>query len=251
MPRAPAGAKCAPRHRQQRNNHDSDGEYAEVLSHQRMAAEQRPGVDEQDHPQQAASHVVERKTARRHVPRAREKRRDRPHDRNEAGDDDGGAAPAGKEITRHAQIRFAQPSALNARQQPMGRCASDNEIDGIAENRRDNQHGHRPMDTEAGGGNGGAGQEQQRITGQKWGDDKACLGKHDRRHQRQRPVAVQADPVRESLLETMSRQQRRQDFHRTGLLRMRTDQRAGAQEDGGWYRVRTCDPCRVKAVLYR
>jgi hypothetical protein len=20
---------------------------------------------------------------------------------------------------------------------------------------------------------------------------------------------------------------------------------------GGWYRVRTCDPCRVKAVLYR
>jgi len=24
-----------------------------------------------------------------------------------------------------------------------------------------------------------------------------------------------------------------------------------ARNDGGWYRVRTCDPCRVKAVLYR
>jgi hypothetical protein len=34
-----------------------------------------------------------------------------------------------------------------------------------------------------------------------------------------------------------------------GLLMLR--EAARPKTLGGWYRVRTCDPCRVKAVLYR
>ncbi len=187
---ATLGIEPADESRHQRQYDDAHQDRGEVLLDPGDIAEQVTGYRQRDHPDHCARDVVERETAVRHLRDAGHKRRQRAHDRNEAGDDDGLAAMPLEKFVGDPQVFRVRPPILFALERLAPEPATHGEIDSIAGDGGDeHQHDHQRQAQTAGGCQR-AGHEQEGVAGQEGHHHQAGLDEYDQKQEGVYPRAI-------------------------------------------------------------
>ena len=151
---------------------------------------------EAEAPQHRADEVVERVPAPRHVPDARGDRRERAHDRHEAGQDDRQAAEALEERVRALDVLHAEDAGLLALEHRRSALVADEIADFAADEGRqgDQQRDDPDVDAEdVARVRQQTRDHQQRVAGQQEADQQAGLGEDDEAHHEKGPGAGRGD----------------------------------------------------------
>lgn len=167
-------------------DHDHDGDHqVQVLFNVRDRAPQEI-TDSQhaEHPQDAAEHVEKQELFIIHLPRARHCRRESPHDRHKARQDNGLSSVALKEVMRPLQIFALEENGIRPVEEPRPREIADRVSRAVPQDRCGHQKSvqgqkiklplrrHKPRG------------HQERISGKKKTSQDPCFAKNNDRKRR-------------------------------------------------------------------
>ena len=201
--------------REDRDHDDRDDHQVEVLLDDLQSRE--PPAREQEHedPGHPAGHVVEGEAEVVHLADAGDERGECPDDRDEPREDDGEAAILLVEFVGAQQMLLVQEPGVLAREDVRPDVVADAVIDGVAQDRGDDQQqrGRPQVDRRAGMGRHGADREEERIARQDRRDHQPRLGEDDqeehgvgdrrahRHHERVDRIRAEVDQGIEELLD--------------------------------------------------